>query len=174
MPCADDHAMSAAISLGRNVRPAAPMLGRIDRKARGRVCSAHRSRARIRRNAEARSATHLDSTQTPTVSCHHALPNQIAAAVVVVAAIAVRITVSADPYTKTAKSASAKATSAETSASVTPYVTTCVTTYVTTYVTPSGRYGWRNQANCRHCEQGDDCFTQHMFSPRWKELALNY
>jgi hypothetical protein len=38
----------------------------------------------------------LDSTHAPTVSCHHALTNQIAAAIaVVVAAVAVRITVAA-------------------------------------------------------------------------------
>jgi hypothetical protein len=37
-----------------------------------------------------------------------------------------------------------------------------------------GRYGWRNQANCRYCEQGDDRFTQHMFCLRWKKTVLKY
>src|ERR1035437_6457415 len=59
-----------------------------------------------------------------------------------VAAIAVRITVSADPKTKTAKSATMEAS---------------------VMMAGSGRLGWRNQANCRYCEQGDDHFTQHCF-----------
>jgi hypothetical protein len=49
----------------------------------------------------------LDSTQAPTVWCPYALTNEIAAAIVIVAAIAVRITVSADPKTKTASAKSA-------------------------------------------------------------------
>jgi hypothetical protein len=58
----------------------------------------------------------LDSTQAPTVWCPYALTNEIAAAIVIVAAIAVRITVSADPKTKTAKSASAKSATMATAA----------------------------------------------------------
>jgi hypothetical protein len=49
----------------------------------------------------------LDSAQAPTVWCPYALTNEIAAAIVIVAAIAVRITVSADPKTKTASAKSA-------------------------------------------------------------------
>jgi hypothetical protein len=95
----------------------------------------------------------LDSTQARAVWCHYALTNQIAAtAVVVIAAIAIRITVSAvgiwPVQAKTAKSASAK------SASVMP---------ASVMTAGSGRYGWRNQANCRYCEQNDDRFTQHCF-----------
>jgi hypothetical protein len=56
----------------------------------------------------------LDSTQAPTVWCPYALTNEIAAAIVIVAAIAVRITVSTDP--KTAKSASAKSATMATAA----------------------------------------------------------
>jgi hypothetical protein len=56
------------------------------------------------------------------------------------------------------KSASAKSTTTEATPSMeaAPSVATSVTA-------GSGRYGWRNQANCRHGEQGDDRFIKHMF-----------
>jgi hypothetical protein len=77
----------------------------------------------------------LDSTQAPTVWCHYALTNEIAAAIVVVATIAIRITVSADPQTKTA---SAKSAAVEAAASVAASVTASVMT------ASSERYGRRN------------------------------
>jgi hypothetical protein len=60
----------------------------------------------------------------------------------------------------------------ETAASVTAAMEATASVTAATSVTAArGRYGWRNQANCRYCEQGDDHFTQHMFSPLCKEAA---
>jgi|PersoiStandDraft_1058852.scaffolds.fasta_scaffold178866_2 hypothetical protein len=63
----------------------------------------------------------------------------------------------------------------EATASVTAAMeATASVTAATSVTAASGRYGWRNQANCRYCEQGDDRFTQHLLCPRWKEVASKY
>jgi hypothetical protein len=48
------------------------------------------------------------------------------------------------------------------------------TSVATSVTAGSGRYGWRNQANCRHGEKGDDRFIKHMFPPPWKESFPKY
>jgi hypothetical protein len=60
----------------------------------------------------------------------------------------------------------------EAAASVTAAMEAAASVTTATSMTAArGRYGWRNQANCRYCEQGDDRFTQHMFCPRWKKVV---
>jgi hypothetical protein len=60
----------------------------------------------------------------------------------------------------------------ETAASVTAAMEATASVTAATSVTAArGRYGWRNQANCRYCEQGDDHFTQHMSTLLCKEAT---